>query len=60
VVLDFKEIYGTHSGENLADAVEITLVELGLEGEMSSELFHSLPRRLDLQEGFRVYKCCLR
>ncbi|KAK9369639.1 hypothetical protein V1509DRAFT_618662, partial [Lipomyces kononenkoae] len=63
-VLDFKEIYGTHSGENLADAVETTLVELGLERKLititgdnasnnetlASELFYCLSEKLDLQE----------
>ncbi|KAK9364418.1 ribonuclease H-like domain-containing protein [Lipomyces kononenkoae] len=63
-VLDFREIYGTHSGENLSAAVETTLAELGLERKLititgdnasnnqtvASELFYCLSEKLDLQE----------
>jgi hypothetical protein len=63
-VLEFTELHGAHSGENLATAVESTLIELGLEQKlisitgdnasnnetMASELFHSLSNRLQFQK----------
>ena len=63
-VLDFKELHGTHSGENLAAAVETTLEELDLELKLititgdnasnnetlASELFHNLSRKFNIQE----------
>jgi hypothetical protein len=61
-VLDFTELHGTHSGENLAAAVYATLAELGLERKltipgdsasnnevMASELFHLLQEKLVLK-----------
>jgi hypothetical protein len=61
-VLEFAELHGAHSGENLATAVETTLIELGLEHKlititgdnasnnetMASELFYSLSNRLQV------------
>lgn len=60
-VLEFTELCGTHSGENLAAAVETLLEELGLEHKlititgdnasnnetMVSELFHNLQENLN-------------
>jgi hypothetical protein len=63
-VLEFTELHGAHSGENLVTAVETTLIELGLEQKlisitgdnasnnetMASESFDSLSNRLQIQE----------
>ena len=64
-VLEFGELHGVHSGENLAAAIEITLTELGLEQKlititgdnasnnetMASALFYCLSEKLKARGG---------
>ena len=38
ILIDFKELIGEHSGENMAEAVWETLVKYGLKGKVSADL----------------------
>jgi hypothetical protein len=72
-VLEFTELQGTHSGENLANAVENMLVELNLEHKlisitgdnagnneaMASELYFSLSDRSREQDANPAPLCLI-
>jgi hypothetical protein len=64
-VLEFKELHGSHSGENQAQVIEALLVELGIgpklltitgdsassNDTLCSELYSLLIKRFDIKEG---------